>query len=77
MNLTNKSHCDKLAFINSHYKQLIIFLVFFRFCFAPFGRSLGIKTSRLKKAAPNPILDKAYNGKKIKQKQVLDYDFCQ
>lgn len=45
---------------------------FFRFCFAPLGRSLGIKTSRSKKATPNPILDKAYNGKKIKQKQVLD-----
>ncbi|OXU26390.1 hypothetical protein TSAR_013424 [Trichomalopsis sarcophagae] len=53
-----------------------------RFCFAPFGRSLGIKTSRSKKAAPNPILDKAYNGKKIKQKQenhnmLETYEICE
>lgn len=45
----------------------------FRFFFAPLGKSLGIKASRAKKASPNPILDKAYNGKKIKQKEVKLY----
>ncbi|KAL7288938.1 hypothetical protein TKK_0016901 [Trichogramma kaykai] len=41
-----------------------------RYCFAPLGRNLGIKTSRSKKATPNPILEKAYATKKIKQKQI-------
>lgn len=54
------------------YKQKFFF---HRFIFSPFGRSLGIKTSRVKKAAPNPILDKAYNGKKIKQKQVKSFNY--
>ncbi|XP_015519874.1 ceramide synthase 6 [Neodiprion pinetum] len=42
-----------------------------RFWFAPFGKSLGIKNTRPKKASPNVILEKAYTGKKIKHKQVL------
>ncbi|XP_014211823.1 ceramide synthase 6 [Copidosoma floridanum] len=41
-----------------------------RFCFSPFGRYIGIKSNSSKKAPPNAILDKAYNGKKIKQKQI-------
>ncbi|XP_015124479.1 ceramide synthase 6 [Diachasma alloeum] len=39
-----------------------------RYCFAPFGKSLGIKP-RTKKAPPNPLLEKAYT-KRMKHKQV-------
>ncbi|XP_008550481.1 ceramide synthase 6 [Microplitis demolitor] len=40
-----------------------------KYCFAPFGKSLGIKTSRSKKAPPNALLEKAYS-KRIKHKQI-------
>lgn len=56
---------------------LIIFLfintfisILYRYCFAPFGKSLGIKNTRSKKAPTNEILEKAYSSKKIKHKQV-------
>lgn len=41
-----------------------------RYWCAPFGKSLGIKHTRTKKAVPNDILEKAYISKKIKHKQV-------
>lgn len=41
-----------------------------RYWFAPFGKSLGIKNTRSKKAIPNEILEKAYLSKKTKYKQV-------
>lgn len=41
-----------------------------RYWFAPFGKSLGIKNTRSKKAVPNEILEKAYLSKKTKHKQV-------
>ncbi|XP_034941966.1 ceramide synthase 6 [Chelonus insularis] len=40
-----------------------------KFCFSPFGLSIGIKPTRTKKAVPNPLLEKAYS-KKIKHKQI-------
>lgn len=45
---------------------------FFRYWFAPFGKSLGIKNTRSKRAVPNEILEKAYLSKKINHKQVSD-----
>ncbi|XP_071652428.1 ceramide synthase 6 isoform X2 [Temnothorax longispinosus] len=42
-----------------------------RYWFAPFGRSLSIKNTRSKRAAPNEILEKAYLSKKTKRKQIL------
>ncbi|XP_043290137.1 ceramide synthase 6 [Venturia canescens] len=42
-----------------------------RYWFAPVGKSIGIKTTRSKRAEPNAILEKAYTSKKIKHKQVL------
>ncbi|XP_076669385.1 ceramide synthase schlank isoform X1 [Andrena cerasifolii] len=42
-----------------------------RYCFGPFGKSLGIKNTRIKKATPNVTLEKAYVSRKIKHKQIL------
>lgn len=33
----------------------------YRFILSPFGKSLGIKSTRTKRATPNPILEAAYN----------------
>lgn len=40
-----------------------IFLTFFflRYILSPFGKSLGIKSTRSKRATPNTILEHAYN----------------
>lgn len=35
---------------------------FFRYILSPFGKSLGIKSTRSKRATPNPILEAAYNN---------------
>ncbi|KAK0080804.1 hypothetical protein PV325_013298 [Microctonus aethiopoides] len=48
---------------------LLIRFAMERYCFAPVGRKLGIKTTRSKRAQLNPILEKAYT-KKIKHKQI-------
>ncbi|XP_066593918.1 ceramide synthase 6 [Prorops nasuta] len=42
-----------------------------RYCFAPFGKSVGIKYTRTKQAPSNEILEKAYMGKKIKYNQII------
>lgn len=42
-----------------------------RYCFAPFGKSLGIKNTRTRRAPQNDILEKAYSSRKIKLKQIL------
>ncbi|KAK7867400.1 hypothetical protein R5R35_003830 [Gryllus longicercus] len=42
-----------------------------RYWFSPLGISVGIKNTKAKKAAPNPVLEKAYQNKgKIKHKQI-------
>lgn len=41
-----------------------------RYWFAPFGKSLGIKNTRSKRAVPNEILEKAYLSKKTNHKQI-------
>lgn len=33
-----------------------------RYILSPFGKSLGIKSTRSKRATPNPILEAAYNS---------------
>ena len=55
--------------------KIVCFVNLFRYCFAPIGKSLGIKNTRTKKAAPNEILEKAYRSRKIKHKQVSSCDF--
>lgn len=56
------------SFLNIHI-QLIILCS--RYWFAPFGKSLGIKNTRPKKAPINPTLESAYQASpKIKHKQV-------
>ncbi|EZA57715.1 ceramide synthase 6 isoform X2 [Ooceraea biroi] len=42
-----------------------------RYLFSPFGKWLGIKSTRSKKAVSNEILEKAYLSKKTKYKQIL------
>lgn len=42
-------------------KYVLFDFFFFRYILSPFGRSLGIKSTRSKKATPNPILETAYN----------------
>lgn len=34
----------------------------YRYILSPFGKSLGIKSTRTKRATPNPILEAAYNS---------------
>ncbi|XP_041971777.1 ceramide synthase 5-like isoform X2 [Aricia agestis] len=56
---------------------LAFVLIFIRYIlekywFAPFGKSLGIRNTRSKKAPPNPTLEAAYQEcTKIKHKQIL------
>ncbi|XP_033341835.1 ceramide synthase schlank [Megalopta genalis] len=45
---------------------LVIRFAFERYCFGPFGKSLGIKNTRPKKATSNDILEKAYICRKVK-----------
>lgn len=46
--------------------------VCFRYCFAPFGTSLGIKSSKPKRAAPNELLERAYQQKlTMKHKEIV------
>lgn len=55
--------------------KIVCFVNLSRYCFSPIGKSLGIKNTRTKKAAPNEILEKAYRSRKIKHKQVSSCDF--
>lgn len=44
----------------------------FRYCFTPFGISLGIKSTKIKRASSNEVLEKAYlQNCKMKHKEVL------
>lgn len=59
-----------LVLLVTYFVTNTFMFILYRYCFAPFGKSLGIKNTRSKKAPPNEILEKAYSSKKIKHKQV-------
>lgn len=54
---------DKFDKQNVYHESFFYFFfpVFFRYILSPFGRTLGIKSTRSKRATPNPILEAAYN----------------
>lgn len=52
--------CFRYLTINDFLQTFFIIIVHFRYVISPFGRSLGIKSTRTKRAAPNPILEAAY-----------------
>lgn len=48
--------------VKRHAKLIAFFFYFvFRYWIAPIGKSIGIKSTRSKRAAPNQILEAAYN----------------
>lgn len=50
---------------------------YFRYILSPFGKTLGIKSTRTKRATPNPILESAYNEcSKLRHKTVSENLIC-
>ncbi len=63
-----KRHAKLIAFFSSFFA--------FRYWIAPIGKSIGIKSTRSKRAAPNETLEAAYNANNRLRHKTVSVSVC-